>query len=84
MTDLTPPGEAADRGEWRDGLRIEAWADVRGEVARVSWDAGTVEGPAEVLERLARTAGHDIDDPVGFLMALRDGFGDDVTTRIVE
>ena len=90
MTNASTSGHAGDGLESHRDAASTAGSDpveivvdvvILGELESVRWRPAGVQAPPEILTRLART-GVDLDDPVGFLLAMRSAFGEDLEISV--
>ena len=62
-------------------LEVSAVVLLLGERTTARWTSGGVQAHADVWARLDRT-GIALDDPVGFLVAVRAAFGDEIDVHV--
>ena len=62
--------------------RIEVEVEVRGTRRQLRWSPDHVAGDSDAIARLHHVAAADLSDPVGFLLAVRTAFGDQVSARV--
>lgn len=63
-------------------MEITADVMVRGQHLAIRWLDGAITAEALVLSRLHRFDAGPWDDPVHFLRAVREAFGDDIQTSV--
>lgn len=71
------------RDDVGDMTSVQVEVQVRGALRRLTWTDHGVRGDSDAIDRLLRNAG-DLDDEVAFLRAVRQAFGDRITTRLTE
>ena len=71
------------RDDVGDTTSVQVEVQVRGALRRLTWTDHGVRGDRDAIDRLLRNAA-DLDDEVAFLRAVRQAFGDRITTRVTE